>query len=310
MTVTGFMLDNVGDIYTAADVRRLHDVVGLTRYTTLDDADSGVIHRDDLAVTERGAGANMSVDVAAGPILIRGTTVGRGTYLLYSDAVTNLAISDGDASNPRIDLVVAKITETAYGDATDSYTIEVIEGTPAASPAAPAVPDYAVALCEIAVAANESTSVTNADLTERRSLHRLATLPRGQLAEAALAANASISSVTTATGLSVTAALAGGRRYRISLFVDARADNNDSLLHHEVRLDATGGTAVKTYRQPIRLSGGQGRDTRQFDVTYEPAADGSHSFHLIGLVEFGGGAGHVLAGTRLRIDDVGAVPIV
>lgn len=68
-----------------------------------------------LKVSERGAGANMSVDVAIGDCQIDGTT--------YTEAgVTNLAISAAHATNERIDLVVydqsagapAVVTGTAH----------------------------------------------------------------------------------------------------------------------------------------------------------------------------------------------------
>src|SRR4051812_21268268 len=76
---------------------------------------SGVIQGvgTDLAVSQRGAGANMSVDVAIGRALYQITNshlTPSKTYKVYhdSDAVENVLIAAADATNPRIDIIVMK----------------------------------------------------------------------------------------------------------------------------------------------------------------------------------------------------------
>lgn len=135
----------------------------------------------DLAVTERSAGANMSVDVAAGLALIEITT----TLLdpndtlktwLHSDAVENVLVPAADATNARIDRVVAKfdVSVDPNGVASNIVSIELVEGTPDASPAAPAVASNAIPLYQIAVAAGAS-SITDANLTDERTFVKLLT---------------------------------------------------------------------------------------------------------------------------------------
>ncbi|MFA7087527.1 MAG: hypothetical protein WC145_12740 [Aliarcobacter sp.] len=59
---------------------------------------AGYSVRSGLAVTQRAAGANMSVDVAAGTYLLNNVP---GTYA----ATTNVAVDAADGSNPRLDIL-------------------------------------------------------------------------------------------------------------------------------------------------------------------------------------------------------------
>lgn len=131
-------------------------------------AKEGIVGAGALAVTEKSGTPNMSVDVAAGAAFIAGELgAAPGTYHVYNDAVKNLAISAADATNPRKDLVVARVYDSFYSGATNSWALEVVTGTPAASPAEPTVPDncYVLALVDVAAGA---TSITNANITDRR----------------------------------------------------------------------------------------------------------------------------------------------
>lgn len=139
-------------------------------------AKEGVVLPGDLSVSERAAGANMSVDVAAGSAFIHGTESGtQGTYHVYNDAVANLTIAAADATNPRIDLVVAQVRDSFYSGGDDDWQLAVLTGTPAASPAEPAVPDNAIVLARVDVDAL-AAAITDADITDRRSE---STLPMG-----------------------------------------------------------------------------------------------------------------------------------
>lgn len=124
---------------------------------------SGVIDGvgSEFAVTERGAGANMSVDVAAGECFVRGQW-GEST------STKNLPISSADPTNPRIDRVVLR---NHFGN--NKITLEVLEGTPAGSPAAPALTQSAamweISLAQISVPAAD-TSIANAQITDQRTI--------------------------------------------------------------------------------------------------------------------------------------------
>ncbi|QAX93270.1 virion structural protein [Streptomyces phage Vash] len=86
---------------------------------------------------------NRTVSIGAGNVFIGGTSSG-GTWA-WSDGGT-LSVPTASNDNPRKDLIVARLT-TAAADGSNGLAIELIQGTPAASPAVPTRPDNAVALC-------------------------------------------------------------------------------------------------------------------------------------------------------------------
>ncbi len=138
---------------------------------------SGVIKSvmNGLAVSQRGAGANMSVDVATGRALYQITNTNltpNKTYKVYheSDAIVNVPISTADPTNPRIDIIVMKcdVSQNPDSAAGNIPSITVVTGTPAGSPSAPATPANSLKLAQIAVAAG-ATSITNANITDSRA---------------------------------------------------------------------------------------------------------------------------------------------
>lgn len=147
--------------YTAEDDRRL--------LSTIFGDSEGIIHAGDLAVTQRGAGANMSVDIAGGRAVVKGDlSTYEGVYFMENRGVTNLAISASDPTNPRIDRVVAEVLNAEYSGASNLWRLRVITGTAAPSPVAPALPDNCISLATVAVAALAS-SITNANITDART---------------------------------------------------------------------------------------------------------------------------------------------
>lgn len=124
---------------------------------------SGVIDGigSEFAVSERGAGANMSVDVASGECFIRG-------HWGESTSTKNMAISAAHATLARIDRVVLRTDFTA-----NTISIEVIEGTPNATPAAPALTQsssrWEISLAQISIPAAD-TSIGSAQITSERTI--------------------------------------------------------------------------------------------------------------------------------------------
>lgn len=150
-----------------APVAALVEAVGITTAG----GSHGVILPGDLVVTQRGAGANMSVDVAAGRAVVRSTeasSIAAGAYTFLNDATVNLVVSAADPTNPRIDLVIAQVRDSNYSGASTDARLTVVTGTPAASPVVPAVPDSCVVLAQVAVAAAVG-SITNAVITDKRT---------------------------------------------------------------------------------------------------------------------------------------------
>jgi hypothetical protein len=130
---------------------------------------TGILSATDLAVTQNGT-PNMSVNVALGWAAIVGTTQSNmGTYVAYNDATQNLTITTANGSNPRIDRVVMTVSDSYYTGSLNQVAFQVIAGTPAGSPSAPATPANSISLATILVGTGVTTIVT-ANITDTRTL--------------------------------------------------------------------------------------------------------------------------------------------
>ena len=134
-----------------------------------------------LNVSQRSAGANMSVDVAIGDATIPRAD---GTYghPAWNDAVYNQVIGTADVSNPRRDIVVMYIDysvtpSTGVSNNTNGVVkISVVAGTPAGSPVDPSdaaiqsavgASNPFIKLARVRVAAG-ATSITNSVIDDLR----------------------------------------------------------------------------------------------------------------------------------------------
>ena len=120
---------------------------------------SGTRPDPGLTIQQRGAGANMSVDITLGAAIVNGTH-----YL--NDATVNLAIASNASGNPRIDTIVLNKDWSAQ-----TIRLAVVQGTPAGSPIPPSMVQSAgvqwqIPLTDVAVA-NGAVSITNANITPR-----------------------------------------------------------------------------------------------------------------------------------------------
>jgi len=124
-----------------------------------------------LQVSERGAGANMSVDIDSGVAYLQDTGVTPGFYVVQNEGVENVAIAPADPTNPRIDLIICRIQDSVGNapDLANESTFEVVVGTPGPSPVAPAIPGGYVAtpLAEVTVPAG-AVSILDADIADAR----------------------------------------------------------------------------------------------------------------------------------------------
>jgi hypothetical protein len=132
-------------------------------------ATTGIIKDTSLAVTENSP-TGLSVVVASGWAAIVGTTqANMGTYVGYNDAPVILSINTADPTNPRIDLVCMTVQDAYYTGSLDNVILQVVAGTPAGSPVAPALPANSISLATVAVGAG-ATAITNANITSTRVL--------------------------------------------------------------------------------------------------------------------------------------------
>jgi hypothetical protein len=132
-------------------------------------ATTGIINAASLEVTENSP-PGMSVRVASGWAAIVGTTqANMGTYVGYNDATVVLGLTTADPTNPRIDRVCMTVNDAYYTGALNNVVLQVVAGTPAGSPTAPATPANSISLATVAVAA-AATAITNANITDTRVL--------------------------------------------------------------------------------------------------------------------------------------------
>lgn len=132
-------------------------------------ATTGIINSSSLAVTANSP-VGMSVLVASGWAAIVGTTqANMGTYVAYNDAQVTLTIATADPTNPRIDRIVMTVNDAYYTGSTNNVVFQVIAGTPAGSPVAPATPANSISLATIAVGA-AVLSINSGNITDTRVL--------------------------------------------------------------------------------------------------------------------------------------------
>lgn len=157
--------------YTALEARSLLD--GLFR-------GEGILRPDvaaaGLKVSQRAAGANFSVDIAAGRAMVAGDAVAnQGLYMVESTAVENVVVPSPPGSGTRIHRVVAQLKDHlhdgTYPAGTYSWAPVLLEDTGSGTPA---LPGSAVALARVSVAAGQA-SVQNAHITDDRATAPLVT---------------------------------------------------------------------------------------------------------------------------------------
>lgn len=163
-------------------------------------ATTGIIGSASMAVTPNSP-AGMSVLVASGWAAVVGTTQpNMGVYTAFNDAIVTLTVTTANPTNPRIDRVVMTVRDAYYSGAFNDVIFQVIAGTPAGSPTAPATPANSISLATIAVGAGV-TSILAANITDTRE-DVTTNLPAPQLNF----------SVNTQTGTTYTTVLADNGR--------------------------------------------------------------------------------------------------
>ncbi|MEU6377500.1 hypothetical protein [Streptomyces sp. NPDC046909] len=100
-----------------------------------------------------GVTGGMNAVVATGRAVIQGTAA-QGAYPVALDEDITITFADGDAQYARIDLVVLRVHDDAYdGSGRTDAAVEIVKGTPAATPAVPATPSLALPLAQVTVRA-------------------------------------------------------------------------------------------------------------------------------------------------------------
>ncbi|MEU6377499.1 hypothetical protein [Streptomyces sp. NPDC046909] len=125
-----------------------------TRSGILPGSGDGQWHVSGLAVT--GTTGAMTASVSPGRAVVQGAD-GQGAYPVALTQYLPLTFADGDAQYGRIDLVVLRVYDDAYdGSGRTEAVVEIVKGTPAATPAVPATPSLALPLYQVTVAKGTS----------------------------------------------------------------------------------------------------------------------------------------------------------
>lgn len=128
----------------------------------------GNLVRNGMAVTERGAGQNQTVDVASGDCIVK------GVYYPF-EATTNVALDAADGANPRKDLVCVNDSGVIVSSTLDANLKGVAAaavggtGPTTTAPVAKNIPADFIILAEVWVPAADAT-VEDAAITDRRIL--------------------------------------------------------------------------------------------------------------------------------------------
>ncbi|MEU1177219.1 hypothetical protein ABZ464_06145 [Streptomyces sp. NPDC005820] len=129
--------------------------------------------------TLTGTTGSMTATVGPGRAVIQGTD-SQGAYPVALTEYVNLVFADGDAQYGRIDLVVLRIHDDLYdGSGRTEAVLEVVRGTPAATPAVPAVPAVSLPLYEVAVPKGAGAGTAAIDWSTALGGRRTATVAVG-----------------------------------------------------------------------------------------------------------------------------------
>lgn len=262
----------------------------------------GVDYFTELEV-EQNSTPNLSVNVGAGGAWIAGTeSATQAGYHVYNDSTENLPLAAADPTDPRIDLVVLAVEDSAYSGTTDTATLTVVTGTPDPSPTAPAPPDNALPLAAIAVGAG-ATSITNTNITDLRTVRRHLVYPWGFVTEAS-PANFTF---TTTTGSSATFTWREfpDRRYRVTVTAEYQ---NGTATGTVATLSVT--TSTNTTISGTLLRWTPDASARQYRgsgvFTYDSAGDNVNTWKIRASSSLSA-ATQTIASPVVLIEDIGPV---
>lgn len=213
----------------ADEMRLLFDALGGSD-TSADIA--GVVGAGALKVTQHAGTPGMSVDIAAGHAFCESTEGNSdGVYHVYNDATVQLTVTAANATNPRKDFVIVEIRDSAEAGSDDDAHFVYVAGTASATPAEPDLQalgydNYAI-LALVDVPAND-TSITNSQITDRRTASSCWSRGRGEIGYDEVTASTGSAATTFAIvpGIQVDVTVAAGRILRLSTFWETHINYN------------------------------------------------------------------------------------
>lgn len=128
---------------------------------------SGATTNVDLSVVQTTTASNQ-VNIPAGNCVVPRTGAAGGPYIVSFNATSTLTTDPAASTNPRIDVVYVQLTDAALGDTgTQGGQVAIVNGTPGASPAVPAIPTNAIPLAQL-LRPTSTTTVLTANITDIR----------------------------------------------------------------------------------------------------------------------------------------------
>lgn len=244
------------------------------------DASHGVARTGDLLVEENGT-PNMSVEVAVGGGFVRNTdSADGGVYHVYNDAPVNLVIGAADPSDARNDLIVARVRDSEYSGVDDDGLLEVVAGTPDASPADPAVPDNCLVLARVVVAAGVS-SITDAAISNVANLARPFNVAWGRVFSTTSIGSFTFTN-TIGNSSTYTWQSVAGRRYEVSVAAEFQsAGSTPHVATVSVRTSANADVNANVLRFTSRNAGDQFRSGASFILTPGTTGDVVHKLSAV-----------------------------
>lgn len=280
---------------------------------SLSGSGAGVAGATHFKVTEAPGTPDMSVRVGAGGIFIPSTrSTTQGVYHAYNDAPITVVVPAADATNARIDLVVARIRDEAQDVSLsqNDAVVELIAGTPSATPDEPSIPyeDYLV-LARVNVAASASAIVTG-NIVDRRTASRAWSAPRGEIAYSERASNAGpVTSDTPIGGVGVTGVVVpAGRRLKITTAL--MLQNSTSITATDIARVTIRRDATTVMLRDVLLRGAAGNQvTAHVEARIQPAA-GTYAFQT-SVAKLTSGATEIIAASFfpafILVEDIGGV---
>ena len=204
--------------YSALDVRRVAAMLITTE---------GVGGPTHLEVTQRAAGANFSVDVAAGFAAITGDdTTNQGMYICQNTAVVNVPVPTAPPSGSEIHRIVAWVKDPLHEGSFSNYewTIECLEDTGSGTPAQP---DSAITLALVTVT-SITANITGANINNQRSTAEILSQSSNLRMLRYADSTPVVSSTTLADDADLQVTLPGGIHYKLTgqLIYSTRSDTD------------------------------------------------------------------------------------
>lgn len=252
--------------YSAIDVRRL--LFGVS-------CQEGVIDAGSFEVTQRAAGANMSVDIAASTgngALVQGDSVtSQGLYhVAPHSAAINETVTAADATNPRIDQAILEVLDDTHAAGGSNLArVRIVAGTPTSGATldnrngAASLPSSAIRLADILVGAAAS-SITNSVCRDRRPWARgagyYATRASGDLTTTTTAAGSNDLDTLVGSGTTFTPRLEfSGSPVEVRLTGSAHHSVDNTGVVFSLEQDTAGSFAVELARQIQNSAGAAGQ---------------------------------------------------